>query len=415
MSTNLPAILSTGTQVAAFDTSSIEASFIDRATQLFNAGFFEHSLLDLWNAAVANLRRRIEAYGIELFLSVIKEEPGRKRYQKDGESLSERWQGVDDLVLISGSSSLGLLNPKAAKSLEMINWMRNHASPAHSTDHAVEREDVVALALMLQRNLFEAPMPEVGHSVAGLFEPVKRTACTPEAIEIHRHTVLSLRPADVRVAFGFMIDLLSKGEEPSLANVRELLPSLWERATEELRATAGLKYHTLIVDPDSDQSADKAAASRLLDFLTEVGGVKYVPDATRTVLFRTAAKNLAAAKDTTYGWEREASAAKTLAQFGPFVPSTAFEDVYQEILAVWCGNYWGRSAAFITLKPFIDSLSSPQILRIGQMFQANVRVRSELFQPKPRAQAVSLLNKLREHLTIETHKADLTKAIESLP
>jgi len=35
-----------------------------------------------------------------------------------------------------------------------------------------------------------------------------------------------------------------------------------------------------------------------------------------------------------YGWSDEEKAAKSLAQFDPYVPSIAFEDVYQEILAV---------------------------------------------------------------------------------
>jgi hypothetical protein len=77
------------------------------------------------------------------------------------------------LTLISGATRLGLINPKAGKALEMINWMRNHASPAHDSDNRVEMEDAVGLVLLLQKNLFEHPFPEPGFSVAALFEPVK--------------------------------------------------------------------------------------------------------------------------------------------------------------------------------------------------------------------------------------------------
>jgi hypothetical protein len=61
-----------------------------------------------------------------------KDEPGRKKFDKNGETYSERWANVDDLVLLTGATRLGLLNKKAGKALEMINWMRNHASPAHA-------------------------------------------------------------------------------------------------------------------------------------------------------------------------------------------------------------------------------------------------------------------------------------------
>src|SRR5690606_33982035 len=109
--------------------------------------------------------------------------------------------------------------------------------------------------------------------------------------------------------------------------------------------------------PDSDDSHDKGARTRVLELLVRVGGIMYVPDAARAVLYRHAAQLLRSAKDRHYGWSDEATAAKTLAQFGPHVPSIAFDEVYQEILAVWCGNRWGHSQADDSLKDFLLSLN----------------------------------------------------------
>jgi hypothetical protein len=131
-------------------------------------------------------------------------------------------------------------------------------------------------------------------------------------------------------------------------------------------------------------------------------------------VFRHAAKKLAKAKDTMYGFSVEESAAKTLMQFGTHVPSIAFEEVYQEILAVWCGNYWRRSNAFTNLRPFFRGLSLEQIRTIARMFQQNERVRAELFQSKPKNHAVRLLEQLKDGLTIESHKAEIDQAIESV-
>lgn len=414
MAETLPVLLTKDPKEVLASFSSVEIGFINQASRLFEAGFYDHCLLDLWNAAVANLRRKVEAYGVDLFVSVVKEESGRKRYDKDGETLSERWQGVDDLILIAGATGLRLLNKKAGKSLEMINWMRNHASPAHGTDHSVEREDVIGLALILQKNLFEAPLPDPGHSVSGLFDPVKKVVCTSEAIELLEAQIKGLKAPDIRVAFGFMLDMLCSGEEPALGNVVQLLPVVWERASDDIKATAGLKYHTLMADPTADTSGDKGARSRLLDMLAGVDGVRFVPDAARASIYRNAAKNLAKAKDGSYGWAREEAAAETLAQFGPHVPSIAFEEVYQEILAVWCGNYWGRSAAWTKVEAFIECLNSSQILRIAQMFQNNDRVRSELFQTRPNKLAIELLKSLRGRLSLKTHISEIDQAIEGL-
>jgi hypothetical protein len=139
-----------------------------------------------------------------------------------------------------------------------------------------------------------------------------------------------------------------------MENATELLPVVWEKAPEDLRKTVGQRYHALYFDPSTDSSAVKAATTRILDFLTEVDGIRYIPDGARARIYRRAAKRLADAKDTSYGWGDEEKAARTLEQFGPWVPNIAFEEVYQEILTVYCGNYWGRSKAHLTLKPFLE-------------------------------------------------------------
>ena len=181
----------------------------------------------------------MELYGVELFLSTVKDDSGRKRYDSKGDSLSERWEGVDELVLIAGATRLGLLNKKAGKALEMINWTRNHVSPTHPSDETVAREDVYALFLLLQNNLFEIPLPEVGHSISALFEPLKTTQNSGHVADILRDQVRCLRQADARVAFGFFWDLLSRGENPAFENAKSLLPLLWEKAPEESKKAQG--------------------------------------------------------------------------------------------------------------------------------------------------------------------------------
>ncbi|PSU23840.1 hypothetical protein [Photobacterium kishitanii] len=399
---NLPAILGDPSKDNFPATVDAEITYLSQARKLLDFGFPDHSLLDIWNAAVHNLRRRMEAYGIELFISAIKDEAGRKKYDKDGETLGERWSGVDDLTLINGAIKLGVLNRKAGKSLEMINWMRNHASPAHGSDDSVTAEEVFGLALILQKNLFEAEMPDPGHSPSGLFEPIKNSEISEDNLGILKDQIRAFKAGDIRLTFGFLMDMICKGETPSLENASQLFPEVWEKANEDLRKSAGQRYHSYTVDPDSDTSDDKGAKIRVLETLVKVQGVKFIPDAARANLYRHAVKQLSKAKNTSYGWPDEEKAAKALVQFGPYVPSIAFEDVYQEILAVWCGNYWGRSDAFLILNPFIDSLNSMQLMTLARMFKENERANGELFQSKPRGKAKDLLDDIKNRLTIQT-------------
>lgn len=410
----LPAIVTDYRSLALAHASEEEAAVLKQAGQLFRDGYYDHALLDLWNASVFNLRRRVEAYGIDLFQSVAKDEPGRKKYDPDGETIQERWAGVDDYLLVQVATKLGLLNKKAGKTLEMINWMRSHGSAAHLSADKVGPEDVAAFALLLQKNLFESPFPDPGHSVSSLFDPVRSEVLDDTDTEMLRDQVRALRPQDVKVAFGFMLDLLCKGESPALDNVRKLFPTVWERASDELKKSPGLRFHTFTVNKKADDSTDGKARLRILELLIDVQGVKFIPDSARAGVFRHAAKALAKAKETMYGFSAEESAARTLAQLGPCVPSIAFVEVYQEILAVWCGNYWRRSGAFVPLQPFLSALGTEQIRAVAEMFKSNERVRGELFQEKPKRQAVALLEKLRERLTVEAHKAEIDEAIESV-
>ena len=408
----LPPVLDMAQAPTTFALTADEGQYLTTAAGLLRAGYPRHALLDLWNASIHNLRRRVEAYSADLFVSVVNDEAGRKRYNPNGDTLSQRWSGVDEVVLIAGAGKLALIGRKGAKTLEMINWVRNHASPAHDNDEAVDAEEVLAMAVLLQHSLFELPLPEPGHSVRDLFAPIKEELLDADKVELLADQVRSYNAQELRNCFGFLLDVLCKGTEPAAKNAKALLPTAWELATEDLRKIPGLRYHGYVVAPDSDSSDDTGAAARLRDLLVEVGGVGYIPDATRARLFRHAARLLATAKDTYYGWANEVTAARTLAQFGTAVPSLAFEEVYQEILAVWCGNRWGASGAHEHLGEFFTVLNVDSLRTVAAMFRTNDRVQAELFQAAPKARAVELLGWIREQLTIETHRAEVDAAIQ---
>lgn len=411
--TTLPTILA-GPNTLAIPPSPHELALLGEARQLYDNGFHAYSLLGLWNAAVHNLKRRVEAYGTDLWISVVKDEAGRKKYDKDGDTIADRWSGVDDLVLIAGASRLNLVDRKGGKALEMINWTRNHASPAHDSDSPVGPSDVVALAMLLQANLFDMPMPDPGHSIAGLFEPVKTIALDQANTDYLSDQIRGLSIADLRNAFGFLMDMMCAGVAPAAQNATILLPIAWEKAPEDIRKTAGLRYHNVTLDPNTDTSVDKAMQTRLLDFLTNVGGLKYIPDAARARIYRHAARLLAKAKDQSYGWSAEEAAARTLAQFGAWVPNIAFEEVYQEIVAVYCGNHWGRSGAAEILDTYINALNTDQVRRLIAIIISNDRAKAEIFQDKPKKQAIYLLGLLKNKLTINAHLVEADAAIAAV-
>lgn len=391
-----------------------EQIMLKKASDLINLDYPEHSLLELWNASVHNLRRRIEMYSIDIFISTLSSLAGRKTFKKDGDTLSERWAGVDDVNLIEGAIQIGVLNKKAGKALEMINWMRNHASPAHDSDDSVTKDDVLGLVIILKSNLFDLPLPDPVHSPLALLTPIKNDILTDNQVELFKEQIGSFSNRDMRTIFGYAVDVISAGIQPEYDNIMKLFETIWEHTTEELRTNMGLRLHNFMFDPSTDKSADGSASNRLYDALLNVSGIKYIPDSTRATIYRKLAKDLAFAKNCLYGWAQENSASRALLQVGIFIPSIAFEDVYQEILSVWCGNYWGRSNAHIILRPFIFDVQPKQQVAIARLFFENTRVRDELYQARPKRNALSLLNEIKNGLTNGSQIAEIERIISDV-
>lgn len=392
-----------------------ERSILMEASQLHRCQFYSHALLNLWSAAVHNLRRKIEAYSIDIFLAAIANESGRKNYKKDEQTLEDRWESVDDVLLVRGASDLELLSPKARKTLETINWMRNHISAAHHNNIGVTQNDIVAFAMLLNENLFSIGLPPPGYSVSDLFAPVKTQKLDQDQIQILVDQIHALKQNDIRVAFEFLLSLIvNPPSNLALDNAQNLFPVVWELACDNVRQLIGQRYYRLRMNAEDSVPNNKESADRLLYLLVSLDGVKYIPDGLRATIFRKAVKDLQVAKDSSYGWNLEVSAAKALVQFGTSVPSSAFEEVYQEIFAVWCGNYWGRSTAYIYLEPFIEALNGAQLISAAQMFMNNNRVRDELINQKPNDCAVCLLHYFKDRVPLEIQKNKIDESIRSV-
>ena len=390
-----------------------EKVMIEKAINLL-ADFPDHALLEVWNASIHNLRRRIELYSIDIFISTIQTLGGRKSYKKDGDTLSERWEGLDDAILLEGAEQIGVLNKKAAKALEMVNWMRNHASPAHDNEDSVSRNDVLGLAAIIKNNLFDHPLPDPVHSPITLLNQIKSDELTDDQVDLFKDQIDNFSNKDTRTIFGFAIDVICSGEQPKYANVLKIFESIWKKSTEELKANMGLRIHNYMINPREDTSSDSQASERLYSAILDVDGIKYIPDQTRATIYRRLARKLASAKNTSYGWSLENSASYALKQVGVHIPSIAFEEVYQEILSVWCGNYWGRSEAHTILKDFIFDIDAKKQVRVAKLFLSNDRVKNELGQSRPQKYALDLLNEIKSNLTNQSQINEIEIVIKKV-
>ena len=391
-----------------------ETTMVRKASDLFKLNYPDHALLEIWNCSMHNLRRRVEMCSIDVFKSSVSSCSGRKSYKADGDSLSERWSGVDDETLIYGAVQLDVLNKKAGKALEMINWMRNHASPAHESQDSVTKDDFIGLLYILKENLFNQSLPDPIHSPIALIEAIKTGPSTKEQIDIFKEEITAFSHKDLRTIFGFAMDAICLGDDPKYSNILSIFTTIWDITSDEEKTDAGMRLYKIMFDPSIDKSADNGASERLYDVLLKNNGIRYIPEVTRASIYRKLANDLARAKNTAYGWSLEDSASTALKQVGISVPESAFVEVYQEILSVWCGNYWGRSNAHTILHDFIFSVSAKQQVKIAKLFITNKRVQSELYEKRPYNYAIELLTAIKNGLTNESQKTEIDIIMKDL-
>jgi hypothetical protein len=395
--------------VSQFD--SEEENSVLKAKQLLDANFPDHSLIELWNLSIHHLRRRVEQYSIDLFLSTASAFMGGKKisYHADGLTLADRWCDIDDYLLISVACSISLISPKTQKVLDTINWMRNHASAAHESSLQVTNDDVLSFATLLKTNLFDVDMADPIHSPNKIMDELKSAPKTEEQINLIGSEIKSY-PSKLQQSFlDFCIGIVISGDDPAYDNIKILLPKIWDISTVNKKTELGIKYQDLALTGEDNQARD-----RLFEMIVVLKCFQYIPDACRAIVYQKYAFDLRKAKDTTYGWNSEESVAKALEQIGPYVPDSVFEQVYQEILSVWCGNYWGRSSAYQHLGDFIFKLPAKNMVKVAMLFKTNTRVKSELYASNPKRQAIRLLNDIKDKLNIISQKNEIDTIIESI-
>lgn len=80
---------------------------LKKASDFIRLEYPEHALLEIWNSSIHN---KIKSFSIDMFLSSISSMAGRKNYKLNGDTLSERWSGIDDEVLINGAVQSGVID-----------------------------------------------------------------------------------------------------------------------------------------------------------------------------------------------------------------------------------------------------------------------------------------------------------------
>lgn len=305
------------------------------------AGLFDAALNYLWDETIGELRRRVAAYDLSYFydLAVGAASDTRKLLSSE-----EDLPKVTDHDLIQAANKIGLVSDVGLHQLDLVRYMRNHASAAHPNQNDLRAMQLLDFLETCVLEVMILPQDEVVVEIKKLLSNIKTTKLT-KADSSTIGITLDRLPSDQadNLANGlFGIYTRKESETSTRENIRLLMPTLWRHTSEDVRAQFGVKTMRFTVN----QEKDRAEWAR--ELIDAVDGGKYLPEQLRTSDIDQALDDLLAAH---HGWNNfsaEGGPARFLqATVGtpPDIPKSNESRYIHDLIYVFLTNGHGVSHA----------------------------------------------------------------------
>ena len=382
-----------------------ESLYLSKFLAAVGAGLFDAALNYLWDETITELRRRIAAYDLAYFFDVAVTSPERRKNLRTEEDLSR----VEDQELIRAAREMELVSKVGYQQLDLIRYMRNHASAAHPNQN-----DVMALQLLgyLQTCIREViTLPESNdvaetkrllQNVRDGHVDAKTASATAEFFQ-----GLEQIQADNIAAGLFGIYVETNSAERARDSVRTLLPELWPLVGEAQKQQFGMRYGRFVANGDTTEAT---LARQLLD---SVNASAYLPEPVRVAELGAAIDDLLLAHRCFDNFHTEPGSARRLDSLaGDKVPKATRAPYVAALVEVFLTN--GHGVAW-NADPHYESMLSrfaPKEAEMAVKELFNETIQSTLRWEIPRAKYAELLDLLEPKITRPAAR-DLMKAIRS--
>lgn len=143
---NVPEILNNPNN-PSFNLIEEEIYSLKEAKELIEIDKLSFSFFAIWNCVLINLQRRVEYFGIKNFLPLLKT---ASLYNKDANTLKERWLKINEFELIDYVKKLNLINNITNELIKTLYWIKTNINDNKN----FSKEELHALIYLLERNLF---------------------------------------------------------------------------------------------------------------------------------------------------------------------------------------------------------------------------------------------------------------------
>lgn len=244
--------------------------YLSKFALAVSAGLFDAALNYLWDETIGELRKRIIDYDLSYFFDLAVSDPEKRKDLQDPEDLAK----ITDDELIRAAATVGFISPIGQRQLDVVRFMRNHASAAHPNQHELKPYQLLSYVETCISEVILLPQSQTMIDTSRLLRNVRDAKVTKQDAANYASLFAGLRGERVTALANGLFGIYVRVDSAPLTrdNIRRLIPYLWPHIPERTRGGFGIKFARFRANLDMDQ----AALAR--EFLDNVGAASYLPD-----------------------------------------------------------------------------------------------------------------------------------------
>lgn len=378
-----------------------------RATSLYlskfmfavSAGLFDAALNYLWDETIGELRKRIVDYDLSYFFDLAATSPEKRKELSAPEDLAK----ITDDELIRLAARMEFISPAGQQQLDLVRFMRNHASAAHPNQHELQPLSLLGYMETCIKEVITLPQSPTMVQTSRLLANVKTATVTPEQAAGFAPLFDGLRREQTETLANGLFGIYVSPDSTALIrdNIRLLLPHLWRNLAEDTKFSFGVRFARFQANLDTGQ------AEFAREFLEAVGGTSYLPPDVRAGDIDVLIDRLHSAHN---GWDNfynEPPIAKELRSYVGNLPLP--EGVREKYAFTLIESYLGRAAGVaVAAVPAYEELlqrMTPAEANWVLYLVTGPGFAAILSYPRPKAQFDSLVTIIRNKFVGNQAKA----------
>lgn len=216
-----------------------DARYLSKFTAGAAIGLFDASLNYLWNEVVINLRKKVIAYGLDLFFDAAVGGSRRSFYNDENDL-----PGIKDEVLVNTCKKIEIISDIVSIKLHYIQAMRNEIGASHPTTYSINAFDLLSwLATCVQEVLNEKPS-ESAIKIKAFFDNLKKSTSIIDMPTIQSMekpiSELSQHNADNLLNSIFNIFVSDKTDNIVRKNIALIIKNIWNVCSENIKFNIGV-------------------------------------------------------------------------------------------------------------------------------------------------------------------------------